>query len=513
MTRRPGVLPSPKASKQAGATTTTTRNASPATATPTPAPSLARAEEQDDEEAALERGVDQRRQEPRPEPGHHQVEVDPLGGGHDDAVLDLHVRTLPTGRAPTGPGASARMARCPVAVSPGVEEALPRGVDRLISERRADWALLTSLVQRAETRGTRLDAAEVLALGEGYRAAAADLARARQRWPGDPVVDELDSLVRRARAIVYRTSGRRASVGRWLTTGMFVRIRERPRVLLAAIVLLWGPSLGFALWADHDPATATRVAQISPLAGQAADSAGDGSVGTGSLAATDSAALATQIFTNNIRVTIVAFAGGIAAGIGTAALLVYQGVLFGAITGLSIRAGNGRSFFELVTAHGVLELSCIVVASAAGLRMGWALVSPGHRRRGSALAAEARSPSRSCWEPRRGWCSRGSWRGSSRHAGSASARSSSSGVRSAPCTGRWSSGGGDRRVHLRIARTPSVAGYAVGHTRARALPEVGADAGAREQVGRASITSAPVRRSWAATRARASSTSSATAAA
>jgi len=86
----------------------------------------------------------------------------------------------------------------------------------------------------------------------------------------------------------------------------------------------------------------------------------------------------------------VAFAGGIAAGIGTAALLVYQGVLFGAITGLSIWAGNGRSFFELVTAHGVLELSCVVVASAAGLRMGWALVSPGHRRRGVALAAEAR---------------------------------------------------------------------------------------------------------------------------
>jgi len=39
----------------------------------------------------------------------------------------------------------------------------------------------------------------------------------------------------------------------------------------------------------------------------------------------------------------------------------------------------------------VLELSCVVVASAAGLRMGWALVSPGRRRRrGVALAAEAR---------------------------------------------------------------------------------------------------------------------------
>jgi uncharacterized membrane protein SpoIIM required for sporulation len=38
----------------------------------------------------------------------------------------------------------------------------------------------------------------------------------------------------------------------------------------------------------------------------------------------------------------------------------------------------------------VLELSCIVVAGAAGLRFGWALVEPGRKTRRDALAAEAR---------------------------------------------------------------------------------------------------------------------------
>jgi uncharacterized membrane protein SpoIIM required for sporulation len=107
------------------------------------------------------------------------------------------------------------------------------------------------------------------------------------------------------------------------------------------------------------------------------------------LSSDQSAEFSSEIFTNNIRVTFVAFAAGIAAGLGTALLLVYQGVLFGAVNGLAIWAGNGRSFFELTLAHGLLELSCIVVGSAAGIRMGWALVAPGRLRRMAALRAEA----------------------------------------------------------------------------------------------------------------------------
>ena len=105
------------------------------------------------------------------------------------------------------------------------------------------------------------------------------------------------------------------------------------------------------------------------------------------LATDEEAAFSAAIMTNNIRVTLLAFAAGILAGLGTAAVLILNGVLLGAIGGLAVGAGNGRPFFELVAAHGVLELSCIVVAGAAGLRFGWALVEPGTGTRGDALAA------------------------------------------------------------------------------------------------------------------------------
>jgi uncharacterized membrane protein SpoIIM required for sporulation len=104
----------------------------------------------------------------------------------------------------------------------------------------------------------------------------------------------------------------------------------------------------------------------------------------------ESAAFASSLFTNNIRVAILAFAAGIAAGLGAAFVLLFNGLILGVVTGLAVNAGNGDLLLEWIPAHGILELSCIVVAGAAGMRMGWALVAPGHRRRGAALAAEAR---------------------------------------------------------------------------------------------------------------------------
>ena len=89
--------------------------------------------------------------------------------------------------------------------------------------------------------------------------------------------------------------------------------------------------------------------------------------------------------------TFFAFAGGLLLGLGTLYVLLQNGVLLGVVGGLAIGSGNGHSFFELVTAHGVLELSCIIVSGAAGLRLGWSIIDPGNRTRGEALREEARA--------------------------------------------------------------------------------------------------------------------------
>ena len=53
--------------------------------------------------------------------------------------------------------------------------------------------------------------------------------------------------------------------------------------------------------------------------------------------------------------------------------------------------GEGDTFFLYILPHGLLELTAVFVAAAAGLRIFWAWIAPGPRTRGQALAEDARS--------------------------------------------------------------------------------------------------------------------------
>ena len=259
-------------------------------------------------------------------------------------------------------------------------------LERFASDRGDAWRDLDALLEAARRRPERLGAANVRRLGELYRAAAADLALARTRWPGDPVTLRLEQRVGRARHLVYDAPTRRESLRTFIARDYWRAVRERRLQLAIAAVLLFGSSGLSGVWADRDPGAA---AGLVPGAYQAVTHrrphGADLRLSTG-----ERTGISGEIFTNNIRVTLLSFAAGIAAGVGTALLLIVNGVMLGVVAGLAVGSGNGRVFFELVTAHGLLELSCIVVAGAAGMRMGWALVEPGSLKRTTALGREAR---------------------------------------------------------------------------------------------------------------------------
>lgn len=254
---------------------------------------------------------------------------------------------------------------------------------RFISQREAQWEELEALLERAGGRPERLGPDGVRRLGALYRAAAADLGVARRAFPGDGLTERLHGLVTRGRQAVYAHETRRMSVWHFLTTGYWQRLRERPGLLVLAAALLLVPAVLAWIWGVNDPGAAYGVVpeQFRNRGGEPV---------AGSLTVSDEAGFAGQIFTNNIRVTFLAVALGITLGLGTAAVTIYNGVLIGALGGISWFDGQGERFVALVIPHGVLELSCIIVAAMAGLRIGAALVDPGRRTRLDALRAEFR---------------------------------------------------------------------------------------------------------------------------
>src|SRR6185369_4157405 len=85
---------------------------------------------------------------------------------------------------------------------------------------------------------------------------------------------------------------------------------------------------------------------------------------------------AREIFTHNILVIMYTFALGALFGVGTLLFLAFNGANIASVLSLTYRAGFGNDLVTFMVGHGVIELSCIVIAGGAGLLIGGAMVMP-----------------------------------------------------------------------------------------------------------------------------------------
>jgi uncharacterized membrane protein SpoIIM required for sporulation len=97
------------------------------------------------------------------------------------------------------------------------------------------------------------------------------------------------------------------------------------------------------------------------------------------------------LMTNNIRVAFNAFAFGIVFGVGSLLLLLHNGLFaFGGPLQVCIQHGMGGRLLNFITAHGVIELSTIFIAGAAGMLIGFTLLFPGDLPRWQAVRLKAK---------------------------------------------------------------------------------------------------------------------------
>lgn len=253
-----------------------------------------------------------------------------------------------------------------------------------LQSRSKRWVALSGLLK--QSRGTRDDNPDqVRALLKEFRGLATDLALARQTIGQGQITRQLEALYSQAHELIYHKAQNllqdlvtiyRDDIPQIVTQNM--------RITILSTFLLF-ISTGIAGW--------LLIYSYPELASLFASESMINNVQSGKLWTDDilniwpSSVVSHGIMANNIMVSFVAFLLGAFYGIGTLYIISLNGFMLGGIFAFTAHYGMDDRLFKFVFAHGVVELSVICLAGAAGIHLGEALIRPGNRSRGEAFHA------------------------------------------------------------------------------------------------------------------------------
>ncbi|MBN3895018.1 MAG: stage II sporulation protein M [Nostoc sp. NOS(2021)] len=256
-------------------------------------------------------------------------------------------------------------------------------IQRWIARREPNWQRLDALLRQIEKKGLKsLRAAEIRELASLYRSVAADLARARTQQIGNTLIQSLQSLTTRAYTQIYQGSRRQEwqAIREFYSWGLPSVVQKTFAYITAATALFLVGALVAWWYSWQNPSFMSLIVPES-LITKVRD---EHKLWMGSIVGVEPLA-SSSIMINNLSVCFGAVAGGMTAGAYTAYLMVFNGLLIGAVGTLVGQNNLAYPFWAFVFPHGSLELPAIFFAGGAGFLLARAILFPGKYRRGDAL--------------------------------------------------------------------------------------------------------------------------------
>jgi uncharacterized membrane protein SpoIIM required for sporulation len=268
--------------------------------------------------------------------------------------------------------------------------------DDFLARHEPEWAELDAwfAVRGAARAGGRRAVGEAfddLEFPNRYRRVCQQLALAQRRGYSPRVLDRLETLAQRGHDVLYRPPA-----PRWQRLLAFFAVdyprlvRAHARYMWLSAALFFLPLLAMLVLVQLRPELAHSVfdaQQLREFEAMYDPSAERHALGRDS--GTNLQMFGVYIW-NNISIGFRTFASGLLGGVGAVFVLVANGVVIGTIAGHLTAIGYGSPFWRFVAGHSGLELSAVVIAGGAGLRVGWALLAPGRLPRRRALIEAGR---------------------------------------------------------------------------------------------------------------------------
>jgi len=271
----------------------------------------------------------------------------------------------------------------------------PADSRRFRAAREYEWRRLEDILTTAEKKSVKaLEDEDLLALPILYRGALSSLSVARETSLDLELVTYLEGLCARAYFFVY---GVRTSPGSRLAS-FFARdwplaVQSLWRETLVSLTLmLIGAAAGyFLVMGDPDWYSSFVPPELAGGRDFSATTAFLEGTLYDSPGANGLSFFATFLFTHNSQVAMLCFALGFAFGVPTLMLLIHNGAMLGAILALFGSRGLGAEMGGWLIIHGSTEMFAIILAGAAGFRIGWSVVFPGEETRLDAATKAGRT--------------------------------------------------------------------------------------------------------------------------